>query len=183
MLMQVCQLLPLRLRWWSNPPLRCRRGLMLWSFYSRCFTCPEGRPRLPHRRYRGEQRKTRRHHFRLTVSRRDALRMFRTRAVCLMLRQDSSFGQHEGASRLRRILLPTTLDDFDVSVCEHFPVYAWPSDSACLLNPTVLQTVLTSGISSLPAAGTSAAAPPLDLGAGRLLESVLPGCPYQFSPQ
>ena len=97
------------------------------------------------------------------------------------------------------ILLPTTLDDFDDSVlgdpityarCEHFPgsesplslpVYAWPYDSACLLDPTVLQTVLTSGTSSVPATGTSTAAPSLDLGAGRLLESGLPGCPYRFS--
>ena len=47
---------------------------------------------------------TRRHPFRLTVFRRDTLRMFRTRAVCLMchrFRQDSSFGHHEGVSRLR----------------------------------------------------------------------------------
>ena len=95
------------------------------------------------------------------------------------------------------ILLPTTLDDFDDSVlgdpityarCEHFPesplslpVNAWPHDSACLLDPTVLQIVLTSGTSSLPAAGTSTAATSLDLGAGRLLESGLPGCPYRFS--
>ena len=94
------------------------------------------------------------------------------------------------------ILLTTTLDDFDDSVlgypityarCEHFPgsesplslpVYAWPYDLACVLDPTVLQTVLTS---SLPAAGTSTAAPPLDLGAGRLLESGLPGCLYRCS--
>ena len=93
------------------------------------------------------------------------------------------------------ILLPTTLDDFDDSVlgdpityarCEHFPgsesplslpVYAWPYDSACLLDPTVLQT----GTSTLPATGTSTAAPSLDLGAGRSLESGLPGCPYRFS--
>ena len=92
------------------------------------------------------------------------------------------------------VLLPTTLDDFDDSVlgdpityarCEHFPgsespvslpVYAWPSGSTFLLDPTVFQTVLASGTSSLPAAGTSAAAPPRDLGAGRLLETGLPGC-------
>ena len=71
------------------------------------------------------------------------------------------------------ILLPTALDDFDDSVlgdlitytrCEHFPgsesplslpVYAWPSDSACLLDPTVLQIVLTSGTSSLPRCSSS----------------------------
>ena len=81
-------------------------------------------------------------------------------------------------------------DPITYARCEHFPgaesplslpVYAWPSDSACLLDPTVLQTVLTSGTSSLPAAGTSATAPPLDLGAGRLLESGLPSCSYRFS--
>ena len=126
--------------------------------------------------------------------------MFRTRAVCLMchrFHQNSGFGQHEPLAE--GVLLLTTLDDFDDSVlgdpityarCEHFPgsesplslpVYAWPSDSACLLDPAVLQTVLTSGTSSQPAAGTSAAAPPLDLGAGRLLESRLPSCPYRFS--
>ena len=76
------------------------------------------------------------------------------------------------------VLLPTTLDDFDDSIlgdpityawCEQFPgsesplslpVYAWPSGSAFLLDPTVLQTVLASGTSSLPEEGTSAAAPP-----------------------
>ena len=97
------------------------------------------------------------------------------------------------------VLLPTTLDDFDDSVlgdlityawCEHFPgsestlslpVYAWPSGSTFMLDPTVFQTVLASGTSSLPAAGTSAAAPPMDLGDGRLLETGLPGCPYRFS--
>ena len=65
---------------------------------------PEGRPRLPHQRYREEQRMTRRRPFRLTVFRRDTLRMFRTRAVCLMchrFRQDSSFGHREGVSPLR----------------------------------------------------------------------------------
>ena len=93
----------------------------------------------------------------------------------------------------------TTLDDFDDSVlgdpityarCEHFPgsespvylpVYVWPSGSTFLLDPTVFQTVLASGTSSLPPAGTSATAPPVDLGDGRLLETGLPGCPYRFS--
>ena len=84
------------------------------------------------------------------------------------------------------VLLPTTLDDFDDSVlgdpityarCENFP----PSGSTFLLDPTVFQTVLASGTSSLPAAGTSAAAPPIDLGDGQLLESGLPGCLYRFS--
>ena len=91
------------------------------------------------------------------------------------------------------VLLPTTLDDFDDSVqgdpityarCEHFPgsespvslpVYAWPFGSTFLLDPTVFQTVLASGTS------TSAAAPPIDLGDGRLLETGLPGCPYRFA--
>ena len=95
--------------------------------------------------------------------------------------------------------MPTTLEDFDDSVlgdpityarCEKFPgsesplslpVYAWPSGSAFLLDPTVLQTVLASGTSSLPAKGTSTAAPPMDSGEGRLLETGLPGCPYRFS--
>ena len=95
--------------------------------------------------------------------------------------------------------MPTTLDDFDDSVlgdsityarCENFlgsesplsfSVYAWPSDSAFLLDPTVLQTVLASGTSSLPAVGPSTAAPPIDIGDGRLLETGLPGCPYRFS--
>ena len=97
------------------------------------------------------------------------------------------------------VLLPTTLEDFDDSVlgdpityarCEHFPgsesplslpVYAWPSGSTFLLAPTVIQTVLASETSSLAPAGTSAAAPPIDLGDGRLLETELPGCPYRFS--
>ena len=96
-------------------------------------------------------------------------------------------------------LLPTTLEDFDDSVlgdpityvrCEKFPgsesslsfpVYAWPSGLAFQLNPTVLQTVLASGTSALPAEGTSTAAPPMDSGEGRLLETGLPGCPYRFS--
>ena len=74
------------------------------------------------------------------------------------------------------VLLPTTLEDFDDSVmgdpityarCEQFPqsefpfslpVYAWRSGSAFLLDPTVLQTVLASGTSALPAEGTSTAA-------------------------
>ena len=95
--------------------------------------------------------------------------------------------------------MPTTLEDFDDSVlgdpityarCEHcpgsespvsLPVYAWPSGSTFLLDPTVFQCVLASETSSLPPAGTSAAAPPIDLGDGRLLETGLPGCPYQFS--
>ena len=90
-----------------SPPVR---GFMSLSFYSLCcqnlpsyFLCPDGRPRLPHQRYRGEQQMTHRRPFRLTVFRRDTLRMFRTRAVCLMchrFRQDSSFGHHEGVSRL-----------------------------------------------------------------------------------
>ena len=61
-------------------------------------------PRLPHQHYRGEQRKTRHHHFRLTVFMWNALRMFRTKTVCLMCHhshQDSSFGHLEGVSRLR----------------------------------------------------------------------------------
>ena len=97
------------------------------------------------------------------------------------------------------VLLPTTLENFDNSVlgdpityarCEKFPgsesplslpVYAWPSGSAFFLDPTVLQTVLASGTSSLPAEGTSSAGPPMDSGEGRLLETGLPGCPYRFS--
>ena len=97
------------------------------------------------------------------------------------------------------VLLPTTLDDFDDSVlgdpityarCEQLPgsesqlslpVYAWPSGSAFLLDPTLLQTVLASGTSSQPEEGTSAVAPPMDLGDGRLLETGLPGGPYRFS--
>ena len=92
--------------------------------------------------------------------------------------------------------MPTTLDDFDDSVlgdpityarCEQFPgsesplslpVYAWPSGSAFLLDPTLLQTVLASGTSSQPEEGTSAVAPPMDLRDGHLLETGLPGCPY-----
>ena len=97
------------------------------------------------------------------------------------------------------VLLPTTLDDFDDSVlgdpityarCEQFPgsesplslpVYAWPSDSAFLLDSTVRQTVLALGSSALPAEGPSTAAPPLALGEGTLLETGLPGCPYRLS--
>ena len=60
-------------------------------------------------------------------------------------------------------------------------MYARPSSSAFLLDPTVLQTVLASGTSALPAEGTSTAAPPMDSGEGRLLEIGLPGCPYRFS--
>ena len=99
------------------------------------------------------------------------------------------------------VLLPTTLEDFDDSVlgdpityarCEQLPgsesplslpVYAWPSGSAFLLDPTItiLQTVLASGTSTLPAEETSTAAPPRDSGEGKLLETGLPGCPYRFS--
>ena len=117
--------------------------------------------------------------------------MFRTRAVCSMchrFHQDASFGLLEGASRL-----------FDDSIlgdpityerCEQLPglesplslpVYAWPSGSAFLLDPTVLQTVLASGTFALPAEGTSTAAPLMASGDGRLLETGLPGCPYRFS--
>ena len=135
----------------------------------------------------------------LQVFRRCTLRMFRTRAVCLMcrrFRQDSSFGHHEGVSRLRlrgsccqrrwttlmirlwviRSLM-RSVNSFPLSL----PVYAWPSGSAFLLDPTVLQNVLASGTSALPAEGTSAAAPLMDLGDDRLLETGLPGCPYRFS--
>ena len=90
------------------------------------------------------------------------------------------------------VLLPTTLDEFDESVlgdpityarCEQFPgsesplslpSYAWPSGSAFLLDPTLLQTVLASEISSQTEEGTSAVAPPMDLGDGGLLETGLP---------
>ena len=91
------------------------------------------------------------------------------------------------------VLLPTTLDDFNDSVlgdpityarCEQFPgsesslslpVYAWPSGSAYLQEPSLIQTVLASGASSQPEEGTSAVAPPMDLEDGRLLETGLPG--------
>ena len=91
------------------------------------------------------------------------------------------------------------LDDFDDSIlgdpityaqCEQspgsesplsLPVYAWPSGSAFLLDPTVLQTVLASGASAQPEEGTSTTAPPMTSGDGRLLETGLPGCPYRFS--
>ena len=97
------------------------------------------------------------------------------------------------------VLLPTTLDDINDSVlgdpityarCDQFPgsesplslpVYAWPSGSAYLLEQTLLQTVLASGASSQPEEGTSAVAPPMHLGDGRLLETGLPGYPYRFS--
>ena len=97
------------------------------------------------------------------------------------------------------VLLPTMLDDFDDSIlgdpityarCEQFPgsesplslpVFSWPSGWTFLLDPTVLQTVLASGTSSLPEEGTSAAALPMDWGDGRLLETGLPGCLYRFS--
>ena len=120
---------------------------MSLSLYRRCFLCPDGRPRLPHQR--GEQR------------------MFQMKTVCLMchrFRQDS-FGHLEGVSRLRLRVSPVSL-----------PVYAWPSGSTFLLDPTVFQTVLASGTSSLPPAGTTSY-----LGDGRLLETGLPGCPYRLS--
>ena len=92
------------------------------------------------------------------------------------------------------VLLPTTLENFDDSVLGDPITYAWcekfpgsesplslPSGSTFLLDPTVLQTVLASGTSSLPAEGTSSAALPMDSGEGRLLETGLPGCPYRFS--
>ena len=101
---------------------------------------------------------------------------------------------------MRTVLrLLTTIDDFNDSVlgdpityarCEQFPgsesplslpVYAWPSGSAYLLDQTLLQTVLASGTSSQLEEGTSAVAPPMDLGVSRLLETGLPGCPYRFS--
>ena len=139
-----CQSLLLRLRWWNSPHLRGGRGLMSLSLYRRCFLCPDGRPRLAHQRYRGEQRKTGHHHFRLTAFTWNALR---TKTACLM--------------------------------CHHFPgsespvslpVYAWPSGWTFLLDPTLFQTVLASETSSLPPAGSSAAAPHIDLGDGRLLD-------------
>ena len=104
-----------------------------------------------------------------------------------------------GSPPVGGVLFPTTLEDFDDSVlgdpityarCEQLPgsesplslpVYAWPSGSAFLVDPTVLQTVLAPGTSALPAEGTSTAAPPIASGEGRLLETGLPGCPYRFS--
>ena len=98
-----------------------------------------------------------------------------------------------------RVLLPTTLDDFDDSVlgdpityarCEQFsgsdspmslPMYAWLSGSAYMLEQSLLQTVLASGASSRPEVGSSAVAPPMDMEDVPLLETALPGCPYRFS--
>ena len=115
-----------------------------------------------------------------------ALKMFRMKTVsCVTAFTRPSRGDQSPLAE--GVLLPTTLDDFDDSVsgdpityarCEHFP---GSSGSTFLLDPTVFQTVLASGTSSLPPAGTSAAAPPTDLGDGRLLETGLPGCPYRFS--
>ena len=172
---------------------------MSLSFHSRCFRCPDGRPRLPHQRYRGEQRKTRHHHFQAGCSQdvpdKDSLLNVSPLSPELLFRP-SRGGQSPPAEG---VLLPTTLDDFDDSVlgdpityarCEHFPgsesplslpVYAWSSGSTLMLDPTVFQTVLASGTSSPPAAGTSAAAPPIDLGDGWLLETGQLGCPYRFS--
>ena len=65
---------------------------------------PDCSPHLPRLRCYGEQRRTRRRPIGPTVFRRGTLRKFRTRAVssmCHRFHQDSSFGLHEGAGRLR----------------------------------------------------------------------------------
>ena len=107
-----------------------------------------------------------------------------------LLAQNQSDRAHMLFSIFLCVVDSVLCDPITYARCEHFPgsesplsltVYAWPYDSACLLDPTVLQTVLISGTSSLPAAGTSTAAPFLDLGAGQLLESGLPGCLYRLS--
>ena len=88
----------------EQPSSPVREGVHVVEPLQPCFLCLDGRPRLPYQRYRGEERKTRHHHIRLTVSRRNALGVFRTKTVCLMYHhshQDSSFGNLEGVSRLR----------------------------------------------------------------------------------
>ena len=83
----------------EQPPSPGREGPMSLSLCSRCFLCPDGRPHLPHQRYRGSSGRVV-----ATIFANCALRMFRTKTVyfmCHRFRQDSSFGHLEGVSRLR----------------------------------------------------------------------------------
>ena len=48
------------------------------------------------------------------------------------------------------------------------------------MDSAVIRTVLATGKSDLPAAGTSKSDPPIAAGEDRLLETGLPGCPYRF---
>ena len=97
------------------------------------------------------------------------------------------------------VLLPTMLDDFNISVlgepityarCEQImgsdsilslPVYALPSGSALMPGQSLIQSVLASGTSSRPEVGSSAVAPPMDMEDCPLLETGLPGRPYRFT--
>ena len=59
-------------------------------------------------------------------------------------------------------------------------VYSMPSGLAYMSGQSSVQTVLASGTCSRPEVGSSALAPPMEMEDSPLLETGLPGCPYQF---
>ena len=98
------------------------------------------------------------------------------------------------------VLLPSTIDDFSDSdlgapityaQCElipgsvtpmSLPVFSVPSGFSARPDQSSIQTVFALGPSSHPDGGSSAAAPPMDMEDGPLLETGLPGCPFRFTP-
>ena len=61
------------------------------------------------------------------------------------------------------------------------PVFSVPSGFSARPDQSSIQTVLALGTST-PDGGSSAAAPPMDMEDGPLLETGLPGCPFRFTP-
>ena len=61
-------------------------------------------------------------------------------------------------------------------------MFSVPSGFSARPDQSSIQTVLALGTSSHPDGGSSAAAPPMDMEDGPLVESGLPGCPFRFTP-
>ena len=137
------------------------------------------------------------------VFRRDALRMFRKRAVSSMyrrFRRDFWPGQNALQFPPEGVLLPSTMDDFSDSdlgaplmyaQCElipgsdtpmSLPMFLVPSGFSARPDQSSIQTVLALGTSSHPNGGSSAVTSPMDMEDGPLLETGLPGCPFRFTP-
>ena len=62
------------------------------------------------------------------------------------------------------------------------PVFSVPSGFSARPDQSSIQTVLVLETSTHPDGGSSAAAPPMDMEDGPLLETGLPGCPFRFTP-
>ena len=62
------------------------------------------------------------------------------------------------------------------------PVFSVSSGFSARPDQSSIQTVLALWTSSHPDGGSSAAAPPMDMEDGLLLETGLPGCPFRFTP-